>query len=95
MVEKKKQALKKKKKRKGKKKIKHSVYKRKGKETVQINTTWKKSSNLLKLTLFKMCCVYSFFLKKATVCSENMEKHDIYIYIYHLKQTVNVIKSSP
>ena len=29
-----------------------------------------------------MCCVYSFFLKKATVCSENMEKHDIYIYIY-------------
>ena len=70
MVEKKKQALKKKKK------------KRKGKETVQINTTWKKSSNLLKLTLFKMCCVYSFFLKKATVCSENMEKHDIYIYIY-------------
>ena len=40
-----------------------------------------------------MCCVYSFFLKKATVCSGNMEKHDV--YIYHLKQTVNVIKSSP
>ena len=42
----------------------------------------KKSSNLRKLTLFEICCVYSFFLKKATVCSgytENM------LYIYHLK----------
>ena len=35
-----------------------------------------------------MCCVYSFFLKKATVCSGNMEKHDIYIYIILNKQSM-------
>ena len=64
-----------------------------GEKKTSLKDNKKKSSNLLKLTLFKMCCVYSFFLKKATVCSGNMEKHDI--YIYHLKQTVNVIKSSP